>query len=63
MIPLARIGRARKRAAAGQLVEVVSVQPPKLFFDGFGMETLEGACREYPSCDLLYDLPEPDTSE
>lgn len=50
-------------AAAGQLVEVVSVQPPKLFFDGFGMEILEGACREYPGCDLLYDLPEPDTSE
>ena len=63
MIRLARIGRGRKRAAAGQLVEVVSVQPPKLFFDGFGMEIPEGACREYHSCDLLYDLPEPDTSE
>ena len=39
------------------LLEVISAEPPKIFFDGFGMELPEGAYREYPKCDLLYDLP------
>ena len=43
--------------AAGTLLEVISAEPPKIFFDGFGMELPEGAYREYPKCDLLYDLP------
>ena len=44
-------------AATDTLVEVISAEPPKIFFDGFGMELPEGAYREYPKCDLLYDLP------
>ena len=51
-------GRGRPLlAAAGTLLEVISAEPPKIFFDGFGMELPEGAYREYPKCDLLYDLP------
>ena len=51
-------GRGRPLlAVAGTLLEVISAEPPKIFFDGFGMELPEGAYREYPKCDLLYDLP------
>ena len=35
------------------MLEVISAEPPKIFFDGFGMELPEGAYREYPKCDLL----------
>ena len=43
--------------ATDSLVEIISVEPPKIFFRGFGIDIPEGTYREYPCCDLLYDLP------
>lgn len=50
-------GRHYILAAADQLVEVFSVQPPRVFFTGFGMDLPEAEEHVYPSRDILYNLP------
>ena len=50
-------GRHYVLAATDQLVEVFSVQPPRVFFTGFGMDLPEAEEQSYPSCNILYDLP------
>lgn len=50
-------GRHYVLAATDQLVEVFSVQPPRVFFTGFGMDLPETEEHSYPSGNILYDLP------
>ena len=50
-------GRHYVLAATDQLVEVFSLQPPRVFFTGFGMDLPEREEGQYPSCDMLYHLP------
>ena len=50
-------GRHYVLAAADQLIEVFSTQPPRVFFTGFGMDLPETEGQPYPSCNILYELP------
>lgn len=42
--------------ALDTLVEVFSAQPPRVFFNGYGIGIPNDACEPYPCCDILYDL-------
>lgn len=50
-------GRHYVLAATDQLVEVFSIQPPRVFFTGFGMDLPGTEEDSYPSRDILYGLP------
>ena len=35
--------------------EVLSIEPPRVFFDGYGLDIPEGACERAPKCNFLYN--------
>lgn len=41
-------------AACDTLVEVFCQEPPRVFFDGYGLDIPEGTCERFPASDLLY---------
>ncbi len=52
-------GRGRPLlAAAGTLLEVISAEPPKIFFDGFGMELPEGPIGNIPNATCCTTCPD-----